>query len=182
MHADIPSGLANSKATPWVHDSVEILSKGDQKPKDKAMREQVLVGVEHSAWSALRQARETEGRATNPGKWVLVELIWNGTTAREERHRTRRASPLAHRDDLHDAMFPQINQNSNKSPDHEVQALISKQHQRGGACSAPSLQLQQESVSWRPSHGCAPGSYTSLQPRVLSYPVSIQLQVMPILP
>ena len=84
---------------------VEILSKGDQKPKDKAIREQVLVGEEHGASSALRKEGETEGRTANPGRWVLVDLIWNGTTAREERQRTRRTSSLPHRYDLHDVMF-----------------------------------------------------------------------------
>ena len=80
---------------------VEILCKGDQKPKDKAIREQVLVGEEHGASSALRKEGETEGRTVNPGRWVLVDLIWNGTTAREERQRTRRTSSLPHRYDLH---------------------------------------------------------------------------------
>ena len=50
---------------------VEILSKGDQKPKDKAIREQVLVGEEHGASSALRKEGETEGRTVNLGRWVL---------------------------------------------------------------------------------------------------------------
>ena len=73
---------------------VEILSKGDQKPKDKAIREQVLVGEERCAWIALRKEGETEGRTVNPCRWVLVDLSWNGTTAREERQKTRRTSSL----------------------------------------------------------------------------------------
>ena len=71
---------------------VEIPSKlkGDQKPKDKAMRvrAQMLVGVEHGTARALRKGRETEGRAVNPGRWVsvLVELTPNAnrTSARED--------------------------------------------------------------------------------------------------
>ena len=72
---------------------VGTLSKGDQNPKDKAIRAQVLVIVEHGASSALmfRKEGETEGRAANPGRWILVDLIWNGTTAREVQQRTRRA-------------------------------------------------------------------------------------------
>ena len=54
---------------------VEILSKGDQKPKDKAIREQALVGEEHSASSALRKEGETEGRTANAGRCVLLDLI-----------------------------------------------------------------------------------------------------------
>ena len=46
----------------------EILSKGDQKPKDIAIREQILVGGEHGASSALMKEGETEGRTVNPGR------------------------------------------------------------------------------------------------------------------
>ena len=83
------------------------LSKGDQKPEDKAVREHVLVGEEHGASSALRKElfeRETEGRTVNPGscRWVLVDMIWNWATSRADRKRARRTSPLPHRDDPHD--------------------------------------------------------------------------------
>ena len=92
LHGRIALGAAHAENPgegdflgPCICVHVEILSKlvkGDQKPKDKAAREQVLVGVMHGASSALREEGETEGRAANPGRWVLVDLIWNNSKRR----------------------------------------------------------------------------------------------------